>query len=281
MLVVGYDGRWQADRLLVAAAHEALRRDLDLAIVTVVQAPRDSDPYAWDGVAATGRLLAGAGDALARRFPRLRVSTHCLPYAELGADLEPFRSAELLMVGARDLHGHLAFGPDTPSGALLSMTSCPVLAVPDAALGETPQLGQGLVVVGLSGTLADEGVGAIAAREAEQRDASVLFLHAVTPEPGEALAAAVARSSEAIRPMLPAGVLTDGKVSLTFTLESPVSALVRASRNAHIVVLGARPGSLRGEVLGSVSRRVLAAVDVPTLVVPARVGALVATAGAA
>jgi nucleotide-binding universal stress UspA family protein len=279
-VVVAYDARWQAEKLLLVAATEAERRGRPLSIVTLIDTPADesgdqdrhtaSRPgHEWTGKTSMARIVAEIGDGLARRFPQLPIATHCMRYDAVTSRVEPFAAANLLVIGARNLHGHLAFAPDSPSNRFLSAMSCPVLALSDAALDREPELGEGLVVVGLSGEAADAGVGAAAAAEAEARDASIQFLHSFGRSRGEPMSRLAVRGLGVVASALPADVETDGKVSITLTREAPVPALIRASHSAHLLVLGSRAGSLTGNVLGSVSRRVLAAAACPVLVVRA------------
>lgn len=295
-VLVAYDGRWQTDELLVAGAYEAERRGRPLSIVTLFGTPdevasfkpnapdgpagpaepdrRDEpdtpggwEPRQWTTGEAPARAVAEAGDALARRFTQLPIATHCVPYDQVTAAGELFRSADLLVLGTRDLHDRLAFARGSASGRLLAATSCPVLAFPDAALRLQPELGEGVVVAALSGDTSDAGVGDAAAQEAELRGANLQFVHSFVPSGDEQLPGRVVRVMAGLASSLPAEVTTPGTLSITLTDEVPATALCRATGKAHLLVLGSRAGSLRGDVLGSVSRAVLGAADCPVLVI--------------
>ncbi|MFI7587385.1 universal stress protein [Spongisporangium articulatum] len=275
-VVVAFDAGWQPEKLLTLAAAEALRRRQALSIVTLVHTPADdaptpTDENRWTGPGAVSIRLARIGDDLAQHFPTLPVATHCLDYRDVAPGQPVLSRASLLVIGARDLHGHLAFAPDSASNRFLAAMGCPVLTLTEAALAREPRLGVGQIVAALSGEASDSGVGEIAAREALRRDDGLHVVHSLA-DSDEPLGRAAVRGLDAVAasiPALPAQTESGGVVDITLTREPAVGCLLRASRTAHLIVLGSRAGSLTGAVMGSVSRTVVASAQCPVLVVRA------------
>lgn len=133
----------------------------------------------------------------------------------------------------------------------------------------------GIVVVGVDGSSGADRALLEAAADARRRDATLRIVHAWSylDQPGEAFdpkfgrAAAQALVEQAVAR---AGRALDGlRVEQVEVCELPARALLDASLDADVVVVGARGlGEIRGLVLGSVSQEVVHHAPCPVLVVP-------------
>jgi nucleotide-binding universal stress UspA family protein len=272
-VVVGIDPGWNAHQVVAAAAEEAARHELPLAIVAVARRSTDATHSreglrADDGWSASvaRRALADAYDTLGPVTGRVPVRTHCLWDDEVSPSRVPLGDARLLVVGSRGRHGRVAFSLGSVSRALLKAVHCPVLTVPDHRITGGP--GGGAVVVGLGDHPWDATVLRTAMHEAARRGADLHVVHAYTPTGEETLSAGlhraeahVARATEGIDP----GPGTS--VTLMLTQDAAASAVLQQSAGASLVVIGSRPGALSGLLLDSVSRPVLEIATCPVLVV--------------
>jgi nucleotide-binding universal stress UspA family protein len=281
-VVIGFDGRRPPSHLLSAAVDQAIRRDVDLAIVTVVpdQVDEPDQPDLPEAEAAT--MFAEEPDAwlqlrsdikaLHAQRPELRVRAYRLTESEARSDHEPLTSAKLLVIGAHGRGGQ-ALGPETVSWVLLRTARCPVLIVPDepseTASTDDPRrpARRPIVLAGLSGKLSDPFVLGEAVAESQRRGGDLQFLHAYSPRvyerPDQALQRALDVVVRALGQERPAAAL-----SVVLTQESPSTALCRLAADAAILVIGGRSGSMAGLIPGSVSRVVIANAPGLVLAVP-------------
>lgn len=134
----------------------------------------------------------------------------------------------------------------------------------------------GWVLVGVDGSEHDPCIVDWAAAEAERRGVGLWVFFAVPPFTGAAIydLTPAADLLESARPIarVAADRARDERPSLLVVsqvlVEDPVSALVRLSARAGVLVIGARGlGRLAGTLLGSVSRRVVARARCPVVVV--------------
>lgn len=270
-IVVGIDGSAHAWRALDWAADRGARRGLPLLLV------HGSRALAGDGVVPEEVLRRSVGEredllAEARNYalkihPDLAVETRLAP-ADPGRTLvDQSEGADLVAVGSRGLGGFegLLFGSVGLHTA--AHARCPVLVVPRTAPypGDAPPT----IVIGLEGLDGERPCADWAFAEAASRGARVLALHAVGGEfsprqrvvedlgLSEALAGQEERYPD---------VLVDRVVSF----QSPAHALVEASGDAALVVVGARRrrGPLAGMALGRVNHAVLHHARCPVVVVP-------------
>jgi nucleotide-binding universal stress UspA family protein len=272
-VVVGVDPGWRLDGVVRAAAREAERRGAELAIVAVARRSVDVGRSRTGQVAEDGwsesvarRALAEARNALGGFARRMRCVSYCLWDDEVGASVEPLRTAGLLVVGSRGRHGRVAFGLNSVSRALLKAVHCPVLTVPAAA--DDAGAAGGPVVAGVGDHPRDAAVLRTAAAEADRRGTDLYLVHAYVTQPGETLSTGLRRA------VTHATLATDGldtatrpTASLLLTQEAPATALLRQARDASLVVIGSRPGALSGLLLDSVSRALLESSPSPVLVV--------------
>jgi nucleotide-binding universal stress UspA family protein len=179
--------------------------------------------------------------------------------------------SDLVVVGDRGLGGFTGMIIGSVAVAMAQRATCPVVVVRGH---ESPE---GPVVVGVDGSAADDAVLAAAAERAVRWRTTLRIVHAweipvpLTPVvmTGTAIEqlAAVAREivEQAVhRSRLPADLEIDERV----VAGSAVGALVEASREARIVVVGSRGvGALRGLVAGSVCHGVVYQSTCPVVVV--------------
>jgi nucleotide-binding universal stress UspA family protein len=283
-VVVGLDTRGPLRGLLRVAGEEARLRGAPMAIVSVLRPVVDGErsPEGWQAdeqqaEAVISDRLAEAANMVAEQHGDLPVTTHLLREDEVRPGLEPLTSAAVLVLGTHGRFGQPAFELQTVSRLLSRSVSCPVLVVPDA-VGGRPQRRRPLVVAGIGQRASDSVVVDAAAEDAARRGADLHLLHASAGSVDEPLTSALRQGVDAVAGAMDgAGVARDGSGSpiVLLTRDDPARALCSAAEAASLLVVGSRPGSLAGLVLGSVSHAVLAAAPCPVMVIPE-----VATGGA-
>lgn len=266
-VVVAYDGSTPARTALDLACDLAADRHLPVHLVCAVDA---DDPVGAEAFTETARGALAAAAALAAS--RGVAATTAAP---LGAP----SSAVLRQVGRRDLlvtgtHGHRPVARvflGSTSSALVSHAHGPVLVARRATAGPGAP-----VVVGVDGSPSSTDAVALAANEAQERGVDLRAVLALPPVvdaagmvdvPDEAqLEDARALVAEAV-----AGLAEDHPdltVTTTVVVSHPVDALLGASQEASLLVVGSRGhGALRRMLLGSVSREVSQRAACPVLVV--------------
>ncbi|WP_433688625.1 universal stress protein [Micromonospora carbonacea] len=184
------------------------------------------------------------------------------------------RSAEagLLVLGSR---GHGGFGGLLAGSTAVSVTAhahCPVVVVRD---GDTPAGRTGRVVVGVDGSETSLLALGFAVERAAQRGVPLHVVRAWEPSADRGLAADDAAAAERAALDGPlAGwreTFPDVAVTVDVVAGRPAGALVEASRDAQLVVVGSRGrGGLRGMLLGSVGQQLLHHAHCPVAVVRER-----------
>jgi nucleotide-binding universal stress UspA family protein len=283
-VVVGIDSSPGAERALQWAADDADRRGAPLRIgyawslVGYRLPPVDyGDPLASARKAAE-ELLASAAKRVTRRFPELDVTTALLPDEPAVSLLAASEHAQLLVVGARGVNRFTALLLGSVSQTLAAHATCPVAVVPAAVTGE------GLAEAGpvVLGVAPDEVPGPVEFAFAEARLRGVPVRAVRTwryPQtfPGEAVvppqeeAEINRRESEELEGVLAAARTSFPAVPVVteVVLNEPEAALVEASREACLVVVGARRRRGRHALpLGKVTQRVLHHARCPVVVVP-------------
>lgn len=133
------------------------------------------------------------------------------------------------------------------------------------------------IVVGADGSTHSRRAVRWAVDEARQRQARIILVHAfnygpaaATPYPGDALEQ-IAEDAEAIlRREVEHAALSGVYVEGRLECGSAAHALIEASRQADLVVVGSRGhGAITGALLGSVSSAVVRHAHCPVVVVPA------------
>jgi nucleotide-binding universal stress UspA family protein len=266
-LVVGFDGRWQERKnLLARAAREAERRHLPLLVVTVLR--RHGGPGAGrrdridttDSTTGAWRALADAAQSLRLTYPLLPVRAICVDEDDLDSDRpedDPLRSAALLAVGLRGQFRQPACETGSMSRKLLDAVTCPVLLVPAGPPSWSPGI-RGHVLVGVGADPEDDALVVTALREAHLRRLDVHLLHADPGVPDEPDRVRLTRLRDLIRrARVDSGLIDPPTFSITLCGEEPAAALARFAPAADLLVVGTRPGSLSGRVAGSVSRALI------------------------
>jgi nucleotide-binding universal stress UspA family protein len=271
-VVVGLDEHGHPATTLLAAAGEADRRGVELAVVTVLHPNldpglnlfgRQRDHHLAEATALQG--LHEAATSVRSSHPRLSVVTYCLRENEVAANREPLLGAELLVVGTQDRYARQALVLGSISWLLLTSGRCPVLVVPDRRQhrgSEDPA-----VLVGVSEHPADAAVVKAGYAAAADRGGEVLLVHAYTLRGGES----PEQGRDRARTLL-AGYITQAppgiRASMVVTEEEPATALLRLATQAQLLVIGGRTGALSGLVRGSVSHALLETVPCPLLAMP-------------
>jgi len=291
-VVVGFDGSAGAVRAVLHAAREAQDRQLGLTVVMALAHldptwPRvaravKADPGYLDAVRAkAGDQLTDMGRQVRAEHPDLDVQLAVLGQNPAGALIQASRDAALVVVGARGRtpeHRQPVLGG--VSTQVIAHSLCSVVVVPEVAV----DLSSGPVVVGLQDAPDSLAAGAVAVAEAERTGRPLLAMYAwdVAPELGDM--GALARLDpiktqqdlnemlvELLEPLLEGhpGVAVQRRV----VQGSARAALVEASRNASLIVIGTRGlGGFAGMLLGSISRSVTREAVCPVMVVRQRDG---------
>ena len=270
-IVVGIDGSVHAWRALDWAVDRAVRHLLPLLLVHGSRALLDEGTIPPDALRRLAReredLLAEARQYALKLHPGLDVGTRLVPVDPGRALVEESERADLVTVGSRGQGGFegLLFGSVGLYTA--AHARCPVLVVPRSA--PYPSDAPAQIVVGIEG-LDDEGVFIEwAFREAASRGSRILALHAVggefSPRRRVIEELELSESLAGYRERYPE-VTVDRLVSD----RAPARALVGASEDAALVVVGARRrrAPLAGMALGRVNHAVLHHARCPVAVVP-------------
>jgi nucleotide-binding universal stress UspA family protein len=275
-VVVGLDEHDKPARSLLAAADEADRRGVELAVVSVVRPTTepglDSFGLQREQNLAQATALQGlhaAAVSVRASHPQLSVTTYCLGEGEVGPSREPLLWADLLVVGTQNRQGRQVLSPGSVSWLLLNSSRSAVLVVPDRPLGTHDHHPDRLplIVVGVSENPADAAVVRAAYAVAAGRACELLLVHSYSVRAHESAGEADERAQRVLTEYVaqaPAGV----RVSVTSRREEPSAALLALATDAILLVIGGRTGVLSSLVTGSVGPAVLEAVPCPVLAVP-------------
>jgi len=289
-IVVGYDGSAGAVNALTHAARLANDRGLTLLMIMALphlnpKVPRTAralklDPdYLTHIKARAQRKLDAAAEQLASQYPLLTTENAVLSADPAGALVDASQDAALVVVGVRG-HSTELLSPmlGTVSGSVIAHTVGPVMVVPDGIHG----MGAGPVVVGLIDAPDSLEAGRVAVHEAEQRKVPLVAMYAweIPPELsdfGTLVHIDADREQRELDAMLAAELEPllaghpDVAVERRVVQATPRAALVKASRQASLVVVGSRGlGGFAGLLMGSVSRAVVREADCPVIVVRQR-----------
>ncbi|RKS78805.1 nucleotide-binding universal stress UspA family protein [Actinomadura pelletieri DSM 43383] len=259
-IIVGIDGSAHAWRALDWAADHAVRHGLPLRLVhgsrALVRDGTIPDEALRRLVAEREDMLAEARQYALKQHPDLDVETRLVAKDPGGALVDESEHGTLVAVGSRGLGGFegLLFGSVGLYTAAHAV--CPVMVVSRSAPFPTDAPAE--IVVGIEGRREERPFVEWAFAEAASRGARILALHAVGGEFGSPRQRVIEdmELSEAL-----AGLrerYPDVPVDQLVSDQTPSRALVDASENAGLVVVGApRRRGLIGMALGRVNHAVL------------------------
>lgn len=269
-VTVGVDGSLIAVRVLDQAADEAALRGTALEIV-----------YAVHDIDEAGPILASSALRARARHPGLMVTTSAAQGSPVQALLRHGQDAALIVVGTRGLGGVAGRLFGSVSLRLAARSHTPLLVVRG---DHQPARRGGVLVLGLESE-ADTDAAAYAFAEAERRGSGLRILRAwtyrhLTPEQPDPLPThrlqddlvRQARTEQAVPRFAVAGLREQHPgvgVETRAVRSSPAYALLEATRDADVVVIGAhRHPNRLGPQLGPVTHALLHRSHCPVLVVP-------------
>ncbi|WP_315095486.1 universal stress protein [uncultured Cellulomonas sp.] len=281
-VVVALDGTPHSARTLEWGVAEAVRRQADVLLVSVVDDTWQVTAWSWYPMVGMTEIdtqvkeyLAEQETQVAERHPGLTVRSRVLHGAVVPCLREISAEGQLLVVGAQSRHGRQRTG--TTGVHVAAHARCPVAVVRTEP--ERPVLPDADVVVGVDGSSASLAAARVAAREAWMRGRPLTVLHArpTIPDPfGRGSVPPLATDDEndpthkAARVVAESLRADNGGLTVQVALvdDDPVDALTGLARGAALVVVGSRGlGGFRGMLLGSVSGAVIREATCPVLVV--------------
>ncbi|MFP3712621.1 universal stress protein [Puerhibacterium sp. TATVAM-FAB25] len=264
-VVVALDGSPHSGGTLDWGLEEAERREAEVLLVRAYQEPREYAPQ-WSWYPTTEEIhfdteakeyLADQLERATAEHPDLRITTQVLHGPVVPMVRGVTERARLLVIGARGHYSERGVG--RTAAHLAAHARCPVAVVRGPVDGRP-------VVVGVDGSEASLAAATLAADEAAARSVPLVVLHArptVLPPyaplgvlPPLATASKSDPTHQAARRVVTE--LMEHHPNLEVRLEllddGPVHALAEASKDAGLVVVGARGiGAFRGMLMGSVS----------------------------
>jgi nucleotide-binding universal stress UspA family protein len=214
--------------------------------------------------------------------PGIEVSTELVVCAAAARLIEESQDAAMIVVGSRGLGGFTGLLVGSVGVQVSSHAHCPVVVVRYGPPDEEPGPAAGRVVAGVDGSASSEAVLEFAFEEAAMRGAGLTVMHAwtapVSTGPGDLLPLvydvdSVNEDEARLLSELLAGwqeKYPDVPVRRLVLHRPPAKELVRLSRGAELLVVGARGrGGFRGLLLGSVSHAAIQHASCPVAVVRA------------
>ncbi|WP_030176679.1 universal stress protein [Spirillospora albida] len=272
-IVVGIDGSAHAWRALDWAAEHAARHRLPLLLVHGSRALLPDGSIPEDALrrltAEREDLLAEAREYVLKIHPGLDVTTRLVPADARHALEEEGGRASLVAVGSRGLGGFAGLLLGSVGAYTAAHARCPVLVVSHTA--QYPTDAPARIVVGIEGRHDENAVLEWAFTEAATRGAGIVALHAVGAEFG-APRRRMAEDAELSEALAGFGErFPEVPVVRDISDRPPAQALVDASEDAALVVVGAHHGrGPGGMALGRVDHAVLHHAHCPVVVVPRR-----------
>lgn len=277
-IVIGTDGSDESARALDWAAAEAVSRGRPLHIVHAIAdrsstTPRSARPGTAEPTTRVGRMvLTAAGERVRERWPDLETAAVLVTGETWRALSAQSEDAFELVLGSRGLGDFAALQLGSTSLRMAERSTVPVVIVRgDAAEG-------GEILVGIDPVRDAGAILGYAFDAAVLHGARLRVVHAwqslttfldagyADVEQIEAdLRRAVVAAYRPLQGRYPAVDVVDEIV-----LEHPVTALSKASREARLLVVGARDWHWTSPQLGSVSHGVSHHARCPVAVVPSR-----------
>ena len=283
-VVVGVDGSGSAYRAVEWAAAEAARRGVELRLVRAFSWTTSERPIRDDGRVAQYRdelleIARGQVARAARIAADVRPEVQTTTQVAIGAPNEVVggeaRRGPLLGLGDRGLGGLAGLLLGSVAVGLAAHGACPVVIVRGERGGAGNE--ESPVVVGIDDSSISEAALAFAFDAAASRGVGLLVVHAWSPTAiDDALApvmdweAATAQEDAVLAERLAGWEQKHPEVAVRRTVvrDGAVRALVAASREAQLVVVGSRGrGNATGLLLGSISHAVLHASHCPVAIV--------------
>jgi nucleotide-binding universal stress UspA family protein len=144
-----------------------------------------------------------------------------------------------------------------------------VLIAPEDDPGGFDGRSRSTVVAGIGEHLSDAAVIQAAWAESFRHRCDLELVHAYHELPAETPDQGLRRAADVTaRTIAEAQVPLDARASVLLTRDTPAGALSRQAEGCLLLVIGSRPGSLSGLVLGSVGREILNSLSCPMLVIP-------------
>lgn len=269
-VVVGVDGSLDVLGAVAWAGAEAARRGVELHLVQVLPPVRDSGSRSGVARGRAGVLLHRALGAVGTVAPDVPINMAIL-HGSVGAALVSYAAqAQLLVLGA-DRAEPVATSAGRVGVHVSTHASCPVVVVPPKWAGSwSPTPSPRPVVVGVDGSDGGERALWFAAESAVRLGVDLLAVAAesrfrIAPPDGperEALVSqlAICRASHP-------GLTLKSRV----VEAGAAAALVRAARDAQLVVVGSRGrGSAAGALLGPIGEELLRESPCPVVVLSLR-----------
>lgn len=268
-IVVGFDGSYPARQALYWAIDEGRRRSIPVHVTHVIQAPS----AVVHGVSAG---LTDEQEKVARKEIEECVAANggsgvevsILEGSPAGCLCELSHDAAMLVVGARGQGGFTGLQVGSVTFSVAAHAACPVVVV----RGQERPWGSRLpIVAGIDGVQAGAQVVEFALAEACTRECPVLALHAWRPAlAGVDRSQAQADERRVLEEVIAAERRQCPSVEMWAQLDEgePTEVLIRASKSAQLVVIGARgTGGFGGLLLGSVSQQLLHHAHCPVAIV--------------
>lgn len=275
-IVVGINGSTRSETALTWALQRASQHKLPVIAVYAVDDRWMTPDFQYHDVvrAAAMEQLQQAQDSARAQAPDVDIEVQ-LRHGSAGAALrEASMEAAMLVVGAHDRHW-LDGGPLTDRALqVVSASDSPVAVIPP-----TPDTGRHGVVVGVDGSEESLQAVSVAAAEADRAgDELTVVLALRNPArwvearlPTSGMAETIVEEDKVVLAESVAG-LRDKYPDLAIhqrleTDTEPAKALVKAAREARLLVIGSRGrGAFSRLVLGSTAHAVLLNVPCPTIV---------------
>ncbi|GII64647.1 universal stress protein [Sphaerisporangium krabiense] len=272
VVAVGIDDSVSAAKAADWATDEAARRNAALRIVRVREPWASEYPIGRVGgfeAALTDHcrgMLARAAQRAAARAPGVTAGTALPTGAVVERLLQESTTADLLVVGGRGMGGFAGLLLGAVGLGLAGRTVCPLVVVRGYTDDQTH-----VVAVGVDGSAGSEAALRHAFEEALLRRSAVRAVYAWT-EPAFASLSGLFFEEKitAMRPWLAPWKekYPDVQVSESVICRHPVPALVDASKEADLIVVGSRGrGAASSVVLGSVGHGILHRAHCPVMVV--------------
>ncbi|MGP3963835.1 universal stress protein [Nonomuraea sp. 3N208] len=280
-IIVGVDGSAPSLQAANWAGREAAIRDAPLHMLYAAprwthDVPLAHQPRSWGtGAEAAEREMLGHAAVHARAGrPHLSVTTDIIAGRAADALVAAAEEAQLLVVGNRGRGGFAELLLGSVSRDVVARAPCPVAVIRQPHAGD-----RGEIVVGVSGKSGQDFLLDFAIREAALRRATLRAVHAwvhpATRWPGDMEplvydvdevnqeeAVLLAEAIAGWREKFPDVTLVQHVVH-----EHPARALIDASAEADLVVIGAHSGASARVGMGGIAHAVLHHSHVPVVVV--------------